>query len=284
MTVKSNAAVTVEFTTSHPYTMVATNADSLPTGVLFVNGVTNAATVTISAITAGVYSAAVTLPTLAAGDVVGLRILATVAGVAGQGIVWQDDADTARVSEIPGLVSSFATYGLAALNALLTSTGIKVATNADKTGYTASTVSDKTGYALASTVMTCADATEALTRLPDATAGATGGLSLVGSKMDLVDDPNSNAIDAFMADFDQTPADVASATRTELTAELADITDLHDTDVPAIASVAASIQNLFEADVEVDGAAKTITYKDKDTHGVLLVKEYDDVGTIQGVS
>lgn len=42
-----------------------------------------------------------------------------------------------------------ATYGLSALNTLLVTTGIKVATNSDKTGYTASTVSDKTGYSLA---------------------------------------------------------------------------------------------------------------------------------------
>ena len=51
------------------------------------------------------------------------------------------------IQAIVAAVNEFATYGLTALNTLLVTTGIKVATNTDKTGYTAS-VSDKTGFSL----------------------------------------------------------------------------------------------------------------------------------------
>lgn len=62
-------------------TGAATNADSTPTGTLYVNGVSNAATVTISNPATGLYHASATLPG-AAGDVVELAISATVGGVA----------------------------------------------------------------------------------------------------------------------------------------------------------------------------------------------------------
>lgn len=78
----------------------AADASSTPTGTLYVDGVADAATVTVTNITTGVYTAAVTLPTLTAGQVVALRIAATVGGVAGEGIVWQEVADTARASDV----------------------------------------------------------------------------------------------------------------------------------------------------------------------------------------
>lgn len=93
MSVRSGQSITVEFVTSSFSTGAATNADSLPSGILVVNGVDNAASVTVANIDAGRYSAAVTLPTLAIGDVVELSIAATVGGVAGKGIVWVDSKD-----------------------------------------------------------------------------------------------------------------------------------------------------------------------------------------------
>ena len=71
--------------TAAPTTGAATNADSLPTGVLYVNGTANGATVTVTNITTGRYKAAVTFPSRAAGDVVDIHIPATVGGVVGGG-------------------------------------------------------------------------------------------------------------------------------------------------------------------------------------------------------
>jgi hypothetical protein len=93
MSIRSAQTVVVEFTTCNPTTGAAVNADSLPAGTLTVNGVDNAAAVTITNVDAGRYKASVTLPTLAVGDVVELSVAATVATVAGKGIVWRDSKD-----------------------------------------------------------------------------------------------------------------------------------------------------------------------------------------------
>lgn len=45
--------------------------------------------------------------------------------------------------------------------------------------------------------------TELLTRIPDATAGASGGLAIVGSKMDLVDAPNATAVTAIKTKLEE---------------------------------------------------------------------------------
>lgn len=136
MTVKSAQSVTVEFTTANPLSLAASNADALPTGTLYVNGTANAATITVTNITAGVYKAAVTLPAVSAGDVVGMRISATVAGVAGEGIVWQETADTAHVSDTFARIGAPAGASLAADVATRMPSGtVTVGTNNDKTGY-----------------------------------------------------------------------------------------------------------------------------------------------------
>lgn len=93
MSVRSGESITVEFITSSFSTGAATNADSTPTGTLVVNGTDNAATVTVTNVDAGRYKAAVTLPTLAIGDIVELVVAATVSSVAGKGIVWRDTKD-----------------------------------------------------------------------------------------------------------------------------------------------------------------------------------------------
>src|SRR5215471_16957127 len=93
MSVRSAQSVVVEFTTSNPTPQAASNADSLPTGTLVVNGTDNAAAVTITNVDTGRYKAAVTLPTLVAGDIVELAISATVATIAGKAIVWRDTKD-----------------------------------------------------------------------------------------------------------------------------------------------------------------------------------------------
>ncbi len=104
MSVRSGQSITVLFTTRAAATGVATNATGTPTGTLYVNGTADAATVTVTNITTGVYKAAVTLPTLAAGDIVGLSINATVSGVADNGVIWGDTKDLALDSSYrPGI-------------------------------------------------------------------------------------------------------------------------------------------------------------------------------------
>jgi len=97
---KSAQNIVKLFTTSNPTTGAAADASSLPTGTLYINGTANAAVVTVANITTGLYKASVTLPTLTAGDVVDIRVAATVATVAGEGVIFSGVADTKRVSDL----------------------------------------------------------------------------------------------------------------------------------------------------------------------------------------
>lgn len=101
MSVKPSDTVTVQFTTTEPTTGAAADADSLPTGTLVRNGANTAEAVSVSNITTGVYSAAVTIPAgYAAGDEVQIRIAATVGGVTGQGVVWTAQVDELRLADV----------------------------------------------------------------------------------------------------------------------------------------------------------------------------------------
>lgn len=95
MSVRSAQSITVLFTTRVWSTGVGTNADSLPTGTLYVNGTANGATVTVTNISAGLYKAQVTLPTLAVGDEVEIAIAATVSSIADTAVIWGDTKDIA---------------------------------------------------------------------------------------------------------------------------------------------------------------------------------------------
>lgn len=93
MTVQSAQSVTVLFSTRVFSTGVGTIADSLPTGTLYLNGSSNAATVTVTNISGGLYKAQVTMPTLAINDQVGLAITATVSSVTDTSKIWGDSKD-----------------------------------------------------------------------------------------------------------------------------------------------------------------------------------------------
>ncbi len=113
MSVKPSDAITIDFTTQDASTGAATDADSLPTGKLVVNGTDNAATVTVTNKETGVYKAAVTLPAeLSAGDEVQIRIAATVSTIAGKAVIWTDQVDTKIVSELQDIAAG-ALMGLA---------------------------------------------------------------------------------------------------------------------------------------------------------------------------
>lgn len=104
MSVRSGQSITVEFTTRAFATGAATDATGTPTGTIFVNGTSDAATVTVTNQATGRYKAAVTLPTLAVGDVVSLLITATVSGVTDTAKVWEDTKDV--VIDSAGLVDA----------------------------------------------------------------------------------------------------------------------------------------------------------------------------------
>lgn len=70
-----------------------------PAGVLYVNGTSDAASVTITG--SNPYKWAVTLPSLTAGDTVSMYITATIAGVATASVVAEAIGDTSRVSDLP---------------------------------------------------------------------------------------------------------------------------------------------------------------------------------------
>ncbi len=127
MSVRSAQSITVLFTTRAFATGSATDATGTPTGTLYVNGTADAASVTVTNITTGLYKAAVTLPTLAAGDVVELRINATVSGVTDNGIIWGDSKDIALDSSYrPGI--DWSNVGAPTTTLALTGTTVGVAT------------------------------------------------------------------------------------------------------------------------------------------------------------
>ncbi len=123
MSVRSAQAITKVFTTRAFATGAATDATGTPTGTLYVNGTADAASVTVTNITTGLYKAAVTLPTLAVGDIVDLRINATVSAVTDNAIIWSDTKDLALDSSYrPGI--DWANVGSPTTSLALTGTTI----------------------------------------------------------------------------------------------------------------------------------------------------------------
>ena len=96
MTIKTGQAWAGLFVTLDA-TGAASAADSTPTGTLYVDGVSDAATVTITG--SNPYKFAVTLPTLTAGQRVDMYIAATIDTIATAGIVASAQADTVLLSD-----------------------------------------------------------------------------------------------------------------------------------------------------------------------------------------
>lgn len=95
MHVEPGAPVGCSFTTHNPTTKALANADALPVGTVLRNGIADAVVVTITNTGSGNYRAAFTVPEeYDPGDQVELYAAATVAGVAGGGIVWRAVVDS----------------------------------------------------------------------------------------------------------------------------------------------------------------------------------------------
>jgi hypothetical protein len=84
-----------EFTTAHPVTGAATDADTTPTAIATHDGVDDPSFVlTVTRLDIGVYKVAGTVPaTYQAGDFVQIRATATVAGITGTGVVGRFQID-----------------------------------------------------------------------------------------------------------------------------------------------------------------------------------------------
>lgn len=93
MSIRSAQPITAIFPTHSASTGAATNADTAPTGTLYVNGTADVAIVAVTNIATGLYKASVTLPALAFGDQVELVRTATVASVTTNLIIWRDTKD-----------------------------------------------------------------------------------------------------------------------------------------------------------------------------------------------
>lgn len=161
MSVRSAQSIARSFTTRAAATGAATAATGTPTGVLLVNGVATADTVTVTGpVGTSRYKATVTLPTLAIGDGVALEITATVSGVTDSAIIWNDIADLALDS------SGKTTVG----------------TNSDKTGY-ALTSGERTAVAneVENQIIDETDSEKVLTAITDKIAAVNpdlGGLTV----------------------------------------------------------------------------------------------------------
>lgn len=119
MTVKTGQVIAGQFVTRDADGYLK-NADALPTGTFVMDGVNDAAVVTIANVSTGVYSRSVTLPALTAGQAVQVRIAYTLDAVTSGGIVWEDWADTKLTSDLQDPSVATIQSGLATATALAT--------------------------------------------------------------------------------------------------------------------------------------------------------------------
>lgn len=173
MTVQSGQSITVLFTTRVFSTGVATNATGTPTGTLYVNGVSNAAAVTVTNVTTGIYTAQVTLPTLAIKDEVQIIINATVSGVTDNGVIWTDTKDilldasgdvtfnNTTITTVTGNVNGSVGSVTGAVGSV--TAGVTVTTNNDKTSYSLAAAYD---FAKGTVAMTESYAAQGATMTP----------------------------------------------------------------------------------------------------------------------
>jgi len=101
---KPGDSIVVDFTTHDPSTGAATDADSTPSGTLVRNGTDTAESVTVTNKATGVYKASVDIPGgYSAGDVVQVRIEATVDSTTGNAVIFSTVLDSKRVGELNDL-------------------------------------------------------------------------------------------------------------------------------------------------------------------------------------
>lgn len=195
--IKTGQAITAVFVTVNPATGGLADADDTPTGTLYVAGAASAAAVTVTNITTGLYKAAVTLPSLTAGQVASLVISATVSGVGGLSTVWSEVADTVIGSDLAtaiDTVDNFLDTEVAAITAAVITNAAGTDIAADIIALKAETadILTDTGTTLDTLVKdipTNAELATALGTADDAVLAAiTAAHSTTDGKIDAVDD------------------------------------------------------------------------------------------------
>ena len=269
MTVKTGQAWAGTFVTLDATGALSTGT---PSGVLYVDGVADAATVTITG--SNPYKWSVTLPSLTAGQRVDMYITATISTIATASVVASEQADTALVSEVK--TDTAAILADTGTDGVLVSSGTgakqinldagKVLLQATQTGVTIPTVTAVTnGVGLADDAITAAKFDES-TAFPvkSADTGATA-IARVGADSDTL----------------ETLSDQMDAIKTETAAIVADT----GTDGVIVASIAndaitaaalkadavAEIQNGLATPTNI--TAGTITTVTSVTNGVTLADD-----------
>lgn len=276
MAVKTGDAITVSFTTQRFDTGAAANADSLPTGTLYVNGVSNAATVTVTNTTTGQYRAAVTLPTITTGDRCEIAIAATVNSVAGRGIIWRDACDiatdsTGRVTVTQAFPTNFSSLGINASGHVSRVTLVDTCTtNTDMRGtdgaalasnWTATRASYLDSVLLAANSNRTVQVTGSNHVAADMHESQSGSIHTASFDAGALTDAvfASNAITAAKVAAD-VGAEIATAVRTELAVELARIDQTVGSRSTLTATQAAdAVLTRGAANVETTAEAYSIT-------------------------
>lgn len=230
MTVKSAATWSGTFVTLDATGALAA-ASVGPAGTLYVNGTSNAATVTISG--SNPYKWTLTLPSLSAGDRCDIYITATVGGIATAAIVASDAADTKLVSGL----NDIAATAIVSSGAITTSGGA-VGTVTSVTNTVSANLVSILGAAITGTAAQIVAAfskffdkpspTGTVNSLPDAVAGAAGGVAIVGSNMGSVTSVSGNVAGSIGSLAAQAQTDVQTATA----GIAADVTDIKTATTP----------------------------------------------------
>lgn len=243
-------------------------ASGTPSGVLYVDGVANAAPVTITG--SNPYKYSVTLPVLTAGQRVDMYITATIATIATAAVVASEQADTSLLSDGVA-VASIATDAITAAaikadaiteiqNGLATPTNIMAGTITTVTNLT-NLPTMPADWITASGLKTDAVAEIADGVLDEAMAGHVGAGTLGKAIADTLED-TGNTIPADLVDIENKIDVIATDTTTEIPASITALNGKIDTidnyiDTE-VAAIKAKTDNLPASPAAV-GSAMTLT-------------------------
>lgn len=225
MSVTSGQSVTVTFTTRHPVTGMGTDADFAPSGIVNVNGLANAATVTVTNLGTGEYKAAVTLPSLSIGDGVDLRISATVGGVADKAIVWRERCDAT--------VNSRSTYA----------------------GGAVASITDVSNIVAGGPIVVVNNMVQSDVQMVLQSANAALGLQMVGDKFKADEEFDVHVLS--MAANTLTASALASDAASEIATAVRDISNA----TPATGSLGENVQQAMIVAAEASGYSQNIIAK-----------------------
>lgn len=281
MSVVSGQSIVVGFTTRVFSTGAQSNADSLPTGTLYLNGTANGATVTVTNVATGKYKAAVTLPTLAIADIVEIEITAVVSSVTDNAVIWRDTKDTAldgsgnvtfantSIATVTTLTnapsdSSGVTTLLSRVGGSITISGGKVAATMGSSDYSGNTVQTGDAYGrlgvagvgltnLGDTRIANLDATVSSRTKPADTQAA---VTLVATTTNLTNAPTAGDLTATMKTSVTTAATAATPTAAAVTGAVGSVTGA----VGSVTGSVGSVVGLTASNLDATVSSRMVTY------------------------